>query len=179
MKKAFEEQKRDFDVLALTSREIKHHYIGYMLAKGLASNTVNGRIKTCKAFFKFLFEEGYIQHNLADELKLVKAEKKMIQTFTKEQTLALLNQPNRHTYTGFRDYTIMMVMLESGMRIGELLNLKLGDVFLKDLEIRITRGKGGKARRVPIQKTCAKVLKQYLAEPRGCCPRCALPLWRV
>lgn len=164
MQKTFEEQNQDFDVLAMTNRDIKHHYIGYMLGKGLASNTVNGRIKTCKAFFKFLYEEGYIKHKLADELRLIKAEKKMIQTFTKEQLLALLNQPNRHTFTGFRDYTIMMVMLETGMRIGEMLNLKIGDLFLKEMQIRIVRGKGGKARRVPIQKTCVKVLKQYLVE---------------
>jgi len=83
MQKTFEEQNLDFDVLSMTNRDIKHHYIGHMLGKGLASNTVNGRIKTCKTFFKYLFEEGYITHNLADELRLVKAEKKMIQTFTK------------------------------------------------------------------------------------------------
>lgn len=164
MEKTFQSQEIEFDVTTITNREIKHHYVGYMLAKGLASNTVNGRIKSCKAFFKYLFEEGIIHTNLADELKLVKAEKKMIQTFTKEQVLALLNQPNRHTFTGFRDYTMMMVMLETGVRIGELLNLKLGDLFLKEMEIRITKGKGGKARRVPIQKTCLKILKQYLEE---------------
>ena len=61
MQKTFEKQNLDFDVLAMTNRDIKHYYIGYMLAKGLASNTVNGRIKTCKAFFKFLYEEGYIK----------------------------------------------------------------------------------------------------------------------
>lgn len=164
MQKTFEIQNLDFNVLTMTNRDIKHHYVGHMLAKGLASNTVNGRVKTCKAFFKFLYEEGLITTNLADELKLIKAEKKMIQTFTKEQVLALLNQPNRHSFTGFRDYTMMMVMLETGMRIGELLNLKLGDLFIKEMEIRITRGKGGKARRVPIQKTCIKILKQYLEE---------------
>lgn len=164
MQKTFESQNIELDVTTLTNRDIKHQYVGHMLAKGLASNTVNGRIKSGKAFFKYLFEEGHISNNLADELKLVKAEKKMIQTFTKEQVLALLNQPNRHTFTGFRDYTMMMVMLETGMRIGELLNLKVGDLFLKEMEIRIIKGKGGKARRVPIQKTCVKILTQYLDE---------------
>ncbi|WP_135555923.1 tyrosine-type recombinase/integrase [Paenibacillus cymbidii] len=164
MKKIFEAQNLEFNVLALTNREIKHSYIGHMLTNGLASNTVNGRIKTCKAFFKYLFREGFISTNLADELRLVKTEKKMIQTFTKEQVLALLNQPNRQTFTGFRDYTMMMVMLETGMRVGELLNLKITDISFKEMEIRITRGKGAKARRVPIQKTCVKILKQYIEE---------------
>lgn len=105
-----------------------------------------------------------VPHNMAEEIKLVKAEKKMIQTFTKEQVVALLQQPDKKTFTGLRDYTMMVVMLETGMRIGELLHLKVDDVFLKELEIRIQKGKGGKARRVPIQKTCAKILKQYLGE---------------
>lgn len=164
LQKTFQLQGVELELSTLTNRDMKTYYVGYMLDKGLASNTVNGRIKSCKAFFKFLFEERYITSNLADELRLVKAEKKMIQTFTKEQLLTLLNRPDRNTFTGFRDYTIMMVMLETGIRIGELLNLRLGDLFLKEMEIRITRGKGGKARRVPIQKTCVKILKQYLDE---------------
>jgi len=164
MKKMFDEQRIPLNVTTLTAREIKHHYVGRMIENGLASNTINGRIKSCKAFFKYLFEEGIVPHNLAEEIKLVKAEKKMIQTFTKEQVVALLQQPDKKTFTGLRDYTMMVVMLETGMRIGELLHLKVDDVFLKELELRIQKGKGGKARRVPIQKTCAKILKQYLGE---------------
>lgn len=130
---------RSSHVTTITYREIKHHKVGYMLAKGLASNTVNGQIKSCKALFKYLFEEGIIHTNLADDLKLVKWSRND-------------SKQNRHTFTGFRDYTMIMVMLETGMRIVEL------------LEIRVTRGKGGKARRVPLQKTCLKILKQYLEE---------------
>ncbi|WP_261807891.1 tyrosine-type recombinase/integrase [Paenibacillus sp. N3.4] len=46
--------------------------------------------------------------------------------------------------------------------MSELCNVKIGDVFFKEQEIRITRGKGGKARRAPIQQTCAKVIRRYL-----------------
>lgn len=88
----------------------------------------------------------------------------MIQTFTKEQIIHLLNQPNRNTFTSLRDYTIMLLLFETGMRIGELTRLKLEDVNLKDQEIRIIKGKGGKPRRVPFQKTCSRVFKTYLEE---------------
>lgn len=133
-----------------------------MIDQGKSGNTVNSRIKACKAFFHYLYREGWIKQNLAEVLYTVKSEKLMLQTFTKEQVAALLSQPDRKTFTGYRDYTMMMVMFETGMRIGELMNLKVGDILFKEQEIRITKGKGGRARRVPIQKTCCKVLRKYL-----------------
>lgn len=114
--------------------------------------------------FKYLYGEGLIPHNIADELDLVIAEKKMVQTFTKEQTIQVLNQPDRNSFTGFRDYTIMMVFLETGMRVSELAALELDDVIFKENEIRIRNGKGRKARSVPFQKICDKILKKYIRE---------------
>lgn len=164
MQKVFLEQQMPIDLRTITGKHIKHHYTGYMLDKGLASNTINGRLKTCKAFFAYLFEEKMIQHNVAAQFVLVIAEKKMIQTLTKGQVILLLNQPNRSTFSGLRDYTIMMVLLETGIRISECLALEMDDVNLKEGEIRIKMGKGRKARRVPFQKTCTQALKTYLAE---------------
>ncbi|MGG6310353.1 tyrosine-type recombinase/integrase [Paenibacillus macerans] len=93
---------------------------------------------------------------------MVKAAKLMIQTFTKEQVATLLEQPDRKTFNGYRDFTMMVLLFETGMRISELCNLKIGDLFFKEQEIRITRGKGGKARRVPFQQTSTKVVGRYL-----------------
>jgi integrase/recombinase XerD len=163
-KKVLAEQGLTMNLRTLTAKQVKEHFIGYMLDNGLAGNTINGRIKSCKAFFAYLCTEGIISHPLADQINLVKAEKKMIQTFTKEQMLQLLDQPNRKTFTGFRDYAIMMVLLDTGMRVGELVGLTVDDVNFKEHEIRIKLGKGRKARRVPIQKTCAQVLEKYIVE---------------
>lgn len=54
-------------------------------------------------------------------------------------------------------------MIKAGLTIiSELCNLKTGDIFFKELEIRITKGKGGRARRVPFQQTCGKIIRKYL-----------------
>jgi integrase/recombinase XerD len=161
--RTFRNQNIQMDLQRMSARQIKEHYIGYMLEHGLASHTINNRIRACKTFFRFLYEERMIKQPIFDQLRLIAAEKKMIQTLTKEQVLALLNQPDRNTFTGFRDYTIMMLLLETGMRISECLALELGDVLLKDRELIIRMGKGRKARRVPIQKTCIQILQQYIA----------------
>ncbi|MFM1654041.1 tyrosine-type recombinase/integrase [Brevibacillus sp. B_LB10_24] len=115
-----------------------------------------------KQFLRYLFEEGWITENIAEALHVVKAEKLMLRTFTKEQVASLLEQPDRKTFTGNRDFTMMALLLETGMRISELCNLKTGDLFFKEQEIRITRGKGGRARRVPFQQHCAKTIRRYL-----------------
>jgi len=162
LRDTFEKQGIPLDIYNLTSREIKDHFIAYLFDQGRSDNTVNSRIKGLKQFLKYLFTEGWLTQNIADELHVAKAEKLMLQTFTKEQVTTLLEQPDRKTFTGIRDYTMMMVLLETGLRISELCHIKLGDVFFREQEIRVTKGKGGKARRVPFQQTCAKIIRKYL-----------------
>ena len=58
----------------------------------------------------------------------------------------------------------MMVLLETGIRIQELMSLQTDDILFSESELRIRNGKGRKARRVPFQKTCANVLKSYVRE---------------
>ncbi|HEY0827441.1 MAG TPA: tyrosine-type recombinase/integrase, partial [Bacilli bacterium] len=121
-------------------------------------------LKTYKVFFKYLQQEGYRDDDISADIPLVKSEQKMLPTFTKQQVLQLLNQPNQKTFVGLRDYTMMMVFLETGIRIQELVDLQMDDVVFKENELRIRMGKGRKTRRVPFQKTCSNVLKIYLRE---------------
>ncbi|WP_214629602.1 tyrosine-type recombinase/integrase [Paenibacillus agaridevorans] len=162
MKEAFLAQQVPFDIYTVSIREIKNYFITNLFDQGRSDNTVNGRIKAIKQFFKYLFEEGWRTENIANDLHVVKAKKLMIQTFTKEQVVSIFEQPDKKKFTGYRDFTMMMVLLETGMRIGELCHLKTGDIFFKELEIRITKGKGGRARRVPFQQTCGKIIRNYL-----------------
>jgi integrase/recombinase XerD len=70
-------------------------------------------------------------------IPLIKSEQKMIPSFSKQQALELLNQPNRNTFVGLRDYTVMMVLLETGIRIQELLSLQIQDVVFSENELRV------------------------------------------
>lgn len=79
---------------AITVREIKNYFIAYLFDKGKSDITVNGQIKAMKQFLKYLYGEGLLNQNIAEELHVVKAEKLMLQTFTKEQVAALLEQPD-------------------------------------------------------------------------------------
>jgi len=164
MHKNFQDQNQSLNPFTVTFLELQQYFIGYMVNKPLAPQTMNGRIKSCKTFFAFLFKNQFLPHNAAKSLALVKVAKDVIHTFTNDQLLQLIRLPDQKTFTGLRDYTIMIVLLETGIRIGELLTLTLQDVNLKEKELRIHPGKGNKARNVPFQKTCAKVLQTYMTE---------------
>lgn len=164
MNKRFAEKNETFGPTSISFRDLHTYFVGAMIDKALSPHTINGRLKSCKAFFSFLFKHDYVSVNVAEQLALVKAPKDTIHTFTHDQVLQLLRMPNQKTFTGLRDYTIMIVLLETGIRIGELLALTLKDIDCKEKELRIVPGKGGKARNVPFQKTCAKVLQSYVAE---------------
>jgi integrase/recombinase XerD len=167
--KGFSSQSVKLDIQSLTLQNLKQYFLDPMLQKKLATNTINGRIKSCKSFFAFLLQEGYIRHHAAQGLVCLKKEQRMIHTFSKEQILQLLQMPNQETFTGLRNYTMMLVLLETGLRASELLDLKLADVLFKDKEIRVHKGKGRKARIVPFQRTCGRAIQHYI-DMRGDLP---------
>jgi integrase/recombinase XerD len=148
----------------LTPFDLSNRYMNYLLDRTLAPATIRGRIASCQVFFKFLWQYSYTSTNLAVDLKLIKATNRSIFTFSEEQVAAILSQPDVNTFTGLRDQTIMLVLLDTGMRLMELSLMQVSDIDLADGTIRIPSGKGRKPRIVPFQKTCQYQLNRYLQE---------------
>ncbi len=95
------------------------------------------------------------------QVSLIKEKKKIVPTFTKEQIKVLLKQPDSTTFTGFRDYTIMLLLLETGIRVRELCDIIVSNVNWKEGYI-IADGKGYKQRQLPIQQTMMMQLRKYM-----------------
>ena len=137
--------------------------IVHMLEKEkLSSTTVNHRIRTSKQFFAFLVQEGYLPDDPLKNIKKVKAPKTIIEAFTRDQMRSLLDQPDKKTFVGFRDYCIMLVLLDTGLRLSELLNIRLDDINLNQRKIKVM-GKGAKERNVYFETTTRDALKRYIA----------------
>jgi integrase/recombinase XerD len=117
-----------------------------------------------KEFFKFLASEGWLNTNIAAELKPFKVKPSLTHTFTDGHLQRLFAQPDRSTFTGYRNYVMMLVLLDTGIRLKELANLRVTDIDFEEQSLRIQQGKGRKSRIVPIQRTCAWELKYYLQE---------------
>lgn len=124
--------------------------------------TINHRISTMKQFFKFLHEEGYIATNPAEKLSKQKTKQVKINPFTETEIKALLNAPDKNTFVGYRDFVIMLLLLDTGIRLSELTNIRLHDISLENNEIFITKGKGNKERTVYFQNKMKEHLKRYL-----------------
>jgi integrase/recombinase XerD len=148
----------------ITQEHIRENVIAYMRQqKGLRIVTINTRLRALRAFFNYLYKAKQIPHNPFDGITLLKDRKTVIATFTAEQLNKLFKQPDFRTFTGVRDYTILMLLLETGIRANELVGISLPDILWEDDLIVIRQAKSYRQRQVPITKPMRQQLKKYLA----------------
>ncbi len=121
--------------------------------------TVKGYVQVIKGFFNWCHIEELISINPALRLKLPAVPDYMIPTFTPEHLKAMLDACDLTTVLGYRDYTLILVLLETGIRVSELCGLRIQDVH--DDYIRVV-GKGNKEREVGISPDVAKLLWKYI-----------------
>ncbi|MFD2672784.1 tyrosine-type recombinase/integrase [Marinicrinis sediminis] len=152
------------DVEDLTENIVRE-YITYKLECGVKATTINQYLRTWRPFGNFLVRNKFAKINAFENISNLLIEKKLIETFSAEQVDKLLNTPDRATFTGFRDYVIMSLMLETGVRLSEAIGVKMNDVDFKAGLIRVF-GKGRKERYVPFQDQMAQRLRKYI-EYRG------------
>lgn len=157
----------------ITLKIIKENVIVYMMETlNRKETSINTRLRAIRAFFNFLEKDRQIYENPVRELSLLKQKKEVVETFSRDQLKDLLRQPDLGTFTGFRDYTIMLLLIETGVRVRELTDICVKDIRWEDSQIRID-GKGYKERLVPIQATMKRQLRKYI-QIRGDVPNEAL-----
>ncbi|MCQ6282534.1 tyrosine-type recombinase/integrase [Bacillus sp. EB600] len=147
----------------VTEEIIEKNIIVYMQDQGLKTVTINSRLRAIRAYFNFLHKHGHIEKNPVENVKLLKDRKHIIETFTKEQINKLLKAPDIETFTGLRDYTLMLLLLDTGVRVNELIGIDVQDVKLKEGVVVIRNTKNNFERVVPIQKKMKEVLEKYIA----------------
>lgn len=163
LRKLLEADGRDSNPVSVTAKDIKERVILRMMNEGRKESAINARLRACRAFFNFLERERMIPVNPMDSVTLVKQKRRVIETFTREQIQALLRQPNQKTFTGIRDYTMLLLLFETGVRVKELVNIRVDDVRLEDGMIRIRDPKGSRERLVPFQSKMKRQLMRYLS----------------
>lgn len=133
-----------------------------------STTTINHTVVACRTWFRFLVEDGYLAQSPAERLDRIKAPRILIKPFTDEQVAALLAQPNKRRFSGIRDYTMMVLLLDCGLRLSEITGLKLQDVDWKLNTVKVM-GKGSKERVVPFGRNARKALNDYMGR-RGDTP---------
>lgn len=150
--------------LNLVSEDDLKIYIKFMEGQGKAPSTISRNIASMKAFFEYLYQNKVTNENPAIRLKAPKIEKKRPDVLTIEEVDLLLKQPSRNTPKELRDKSMLEMLYATGMRVSELIGLKLSDVNV-DKEFVICHDTK-ENRMVPFGSDAKKALNKYLKNGR-------------
>ena len=134
--------------------------------KPLSGATVQGYCRTLKAFFSWAGREGYMVVGQVGAIPATRATTKVVNTFSREQRGRLTGLCRASVSDGDRNLAMLLLMLDTGIRVSELVGIGLDDVNLPEGYIRITKGKGSKERDVPIGSLVQKSLWKYINNSR-------------
>ncbi len=129
------------------------------------ATTANRRLTVFKRYFHWALREHLISADPTLKLQAARQALRVPKTLTEAQVEALLNAPDSNTALGVRDRTMLELMYASGLRVSELVTLKVFNVSLSENVLRVF-GKGNKERLVPFGEVASEWIKQYLAEAR-------------
>lgn len=128
--------------------------------QGFAPNTLRGYAQVLKTLCRLGHRLGYIPEDITRDFEMPRVPRTIVPTFSDEQLQALLAVPDKRTWLGIRDRAILLVLLDTMIRVSELVGLDAEDVDLDEGMIRVL-GKGGKERRVPFGMATAQALRRY------------------
>jgi site-specific recombinase XerD len=165
------EELRRFVVYLRERPRFAHHPFTKPQTGKLSGHTINGYMRALQSFWAWLMREDLVDDNPFDRIKIPRAPKKVIPVFTEEQLSQLFSVIDVTSECGQRDYTIIVTLLDTGIRCSELTGLSLADVNLESRLLKVW-GKGSKERLVPIGAKVQKAMWKYLSRHR---PEPAIP----
>ena len=122
--------------------------------------TMRRKLSTLCSFFRFLCREGYLMKNVAKTVPTPKVQSKLPSFFSIDDMFHLLDLPEGKEFLPTRDRALLELFYSCGLRISELVSLKLGDINLDSRMVKVL-GKGGKERLLPIGRICVENLRTY------------------
>lgn len=132
---------------------------------GLTSTSAARYHSSLKGFFSYLHQNGYITSNPVDKINAPKLSRKLPVVLNVNEIDNILEVPDTNDKYGLRDKAILETLYACGLRVSELINLRISDLYLKEEVIRVF-GKGSKERLVPIGRSAIKWLNKYLTKSR-------------
>ena len=130
----------------------------------ISDTTINNYIRNMKVFFNYCMERKYIKTNPMDNVKFLKTKRKMKDEITDIEFKTLIKAINTTIYSEYRDYTIIQLIFDTGMRLTETLNLKIEDIDIEKRTILIPAeiNKGKKDRYVFFSNTMSTMLTRWI-----------------
>lgn len=140
-------------------------FVKWISELGLSSTSQSRIISGIKTFYKFLLMENELQQSPAELLESPRLARKLPVFLTIEEIDKIIAAIDRSSNEGERNITLIETLYSCGLRVSELVNLKISDLHLEEDYIKVT-GKGSKERLVPIGRKARKLLKNYISKVR-------------
>ena len=138
-----------------------NRYISYLFSLKLKSSSVNRKISSLKSFYLFLQKKKLIRYSPFSEVISPKQEKYLPASMSESEVEKLLNSPDASKEIEQRDKAMIEMLYATGMRISELVNLKITDIDMNRSVIKVM-GKGSKERLIPFGESASEALFNYL-----------------
>ncbi len=158
-------KKSNISKVSLITYMTIRKYLEYLYERKYASSTINRHISSLKGFFKYLEKEEYIKENPTLLLTSVKKEKKLPKYIGYNELEHILLLPDIKTPLGQRDSALLELLYSTGVRVSELVSIRLKDIELSEKRIKIL-GKGNKERYVLYGKICEEKMLRYVKDGR-------------
>lgn len=161
------------DLLEITPDDVRA-YVDHESRQGLAQSTLANRFVRLNTFFNWCVQNGYLDNgqNPCDRLKRPRMPKSAAKAFDREQIRRLFKVLEaKPGWTGARDRAVFTLMLGTGLRAREVVNLQINDLDWPGRRVLVRKGKGDKYRRVPMGAGTMRALREYLkVRPTEPCP---------
>lgn len=151
-------------LLAVTGQDIQL-FLSYRFGQGIAARTTARQLSCLRSFYRYLLREGRIQEDPTALVDNPKLGRPLPKSLTESDVDALLAAPDTNDMLGLRDRTMLEVLYATGLRVSELVGLKLHQVNLRQGVLRVF-GKGSKERLVPMGDEAMNWIARYVKESR-------------
>lgn len=141
--------------------EVIRLYFQELSKKNMANSSIVRNIISIRNFYKFLIKNKYLIHNPTINYEIPKVDRKLPEILTIEEVNKLLSAPDMTTLKGTRDKAMLELMYASGMKVTELLSVRINDINL-NLNYCIATGNKNQERIIPIGSYAVKFLIEYL-----------------
>lgn len=148
-----------------TNKVLVNNYFVFLRGKGLEINSISRNLVAVKMFYRFLLMEGLIKEDTTSLIEFPRVSKKLPHVLSLREINLLLDKANFKVKLGLRDQAVLELFYATGLRVSELIYLKINDVNMENCMLKCL-GKGSKERIIPFGNMAYQSLKLYLDRTR-------------
>jgi integrase/recombinase XerD len=158
-------KKNNISSFNQTKKDLVNNYFVYLRKKNLEINSISRNLVAVKMLYRFLLTEGFIKEDITGLIEFPRMSQKLPHILSLREINLLLDKTNFKSNLGLRDQAILELLYATGLRVSELIYLKIDDINMENCMLKCL-GKGSKERIIPFGSKAYQSLRLYLDKVR-------------